>query len=443
MEQKSFGQLLRDLNLVTEEQLEYALQLQREAEVPKTLGEILLEQRIIDAKTLKTIHNLQKRRGDVEADRARYVFSGNDITGELQGADAAGFLKVAKKCEASDLFLGANEKPSIRHHGHLIPLPAEDLSQADAERLLFELLTEEQIATLRQENSVDLCSMLPDVGRFRLHMFRHERGLSGVFRFIADAIWPFDKLGLPMTVQDLAKKRNGLVLITGPTNSGKSTTMASLVDYINRNFNRHIITIEDPIEVIHESKKSLVSQREVNLHTTSYAHALRAALREDPDVLVVGEMRDPETIGIAITAAETGHLVFGTLHTQTSYRTIVRILDQFPPEKRANVRTILAGTLRGVVCQQLVPTAHGNQRVLAYEVLIVNNAISHLILDDKIWQIPATMQMGHGEGMRLMDDALLGLVNTRAISREEALSRAVEKEKFAIFESAEGAYATH
>ena len=246
---------------------------------------------------------------------------------------------------------------------------------------------------------------------------------------------------MPPVVQELATKRNGLVLITGPMNSGKSTTMTSLVDFINRNFNRHIITIENPIEVIHKSKKSLVTQREVNSHTKSYAQALRAALREDPDVLVVGEMRDPETIGIAITAAETGHLVFGTLHTQTSYRTIVRILDQFPPEKRANVRTILAGTLRGIVSQQLVPTAHGNQRVPAHEILIVNNAISHLILEDKIWQIPATMQMGYSDGMRLMDDSLLALVNTRTITMEEALSRAVEKEKFDTVEQpAEGAH---
>ncbi len=430
MEPKSFAQILYDLNLATEEQLDYAVGLQEESAVPKTLGEILLEQGIIDTKTLKTIHNIQKRRGDVEVDQARYVFSGDEITAQLKSADTAGFLEVAKKHEASALFLTANEKPTIRHHGHLIRLPTEVLSQSETEQRLLELLTREQASTLRSEYSVELCSELPKVGRFRLHVFKHEHGLSGVFRFVEEEIWPFEELQLPPVVLDLASKRNGLVLITGPMNSGKSTTMTSLVDFINRNYNRHIITIEDPIEVIHESKKSLVTQREVNSHTKSYAQALRAALREDPDVLVVGEMRDPETIGIAITAAETGHLVFGTLHTQTSYRTIVRILDQFPPEKRANVRTILSGTLRGIISQQLVPTAHGNQRVPAREVLVVNNAISHLILEDKIWQIPSTMQMGHSDGMRLMDDSLLGLVNSKEITMEEALSRAVEKEKF-------------
>ena len=436
MEKKSFGQVLRDLNLVTAEQLENAVHLQGESETPKTIGEILLEQGILDEKTLKTIRSIQKSRGDVQADRARYAFSESNLAERLKDADAATFLKVAKESGASDLYLGSNERPTIRHNGHLIPMPVDPMPQQQAEKLLFALLKPDQVKTFQKNKSVDVCTRLTEVGRFRLYLFKHDRGLVGIFRFIAEEIWPFEKLNLPDVVKELSTKRNGLVLITGPMNCGKSTTLASLVDFINRNFNRHIITIEDPIEMIHQSKMSLISQREVNSHTVSYAKALKAALREDPDVIVIGEMRDPETIGTAITAAETGHLVFGTLHTQTSYRTIVRILDQFPPEKRSNVRTILAGTLRGIVSQQLIPCAHSNERVLAHEVLIVNSAISHLIHENRIWQIASTMQISHGDGMCLMDDSLLALLNKRIISMDEALSRAVEKEKFANLEPA-------
>jgi twitching motility protein PilT len=241
---------------------------------------------------------------------------------------------------------------------------------------------------------------------------------------------PFETLGLPGVVRQFLDLSRGLILVTGPAGSGKSTTLAALIDLLNKSQRLHIITIEDPIEVIHQSDRSLISQRQVPDHSRSFASALRAALREDPDVIVVGELRDPETVSTAITAAETGHLIFGTLHTHNAYRTILRILDQFPAQKRAHIRTLLAGVLRGVISQQLVPNIDGRGRSLACEILVANSAISNLIRDDRVWQIPMVMQTGKRFGMRLMDDSLLELVQRRKISLEEALQRATDKTKF-------------
>ncbi|HXX93475.1 MAG TPA: PilT/PilU family type 4a pilus ATPase, partial [Planctomycetota bacterium] len=222
----------------------------------------------------------------------------------------------------------------------------------------------------------------------------------------------------------------GMVLVTGPAGSGKSTTLTALLDIINKNHKLHVITIEDPIEVVHKSDKSFISQREIPKHSRSFSTALRASLREDPDVIVVGELRDPETVATAITAAETGHLIFGTLHTQSAARTVMRILDQFPAQKRDHIRTLLANVLRGVISQQLVPNLDGKGRSLACEVLVANAAVANLIREDRAWQIPMVMQTGKKYGMRLMDDSLIELVKMKKISLEEALSRATDKTKF-------------
>jgi len=221
-----------------------------------------------------------------------------------------------------------------------------------------------------------------------------------------------------------------MVLVTGAAGSGKSTTLCALLDLINRNHRLHVITIEDPIEVVHKSDKSFISQREIPKHSKSFSTALRAALREDPDVIVVGELRDPETVSTAITAAETGHLIFGTLHTQSAPRTVMRVLDQFPAQKRDHIRTLLANVLRGVISQTLVPNLDGKGRSLATEVMVVNSAISNLIREDRAWQIPMVMQTGKKQGMRLMDDSLIELVKLKKVSLEEALTRATDKTKF-------------
>jgi twitching motility protein PilT len=261
-------------------------------------------------------------------------------------------------------------------------------------------------------------------------VFRHLKGIAGIFRVIAENVVPFDRLGLPGVVRQFVDLSRGMVLVTGAAGSGKSTTLTAMVDLINRHHKLHVLTIEDPIEVVHKSDRSFISQREIPKHSRSFANALRAALREDPDVIVVGELRDPETVATAITAAETGHLIFGTLHTQSAARTVMRVLDQFPAQKRAHIRTLLANVLRGVVSQMLIPNLDGRGRSLACEVMVVNSAVSNLIREDRAWQIPMVMQTGRKQGMRMMDDSLIELVRLKKISLEEALNRATDKQKF-------------
>ncbi len=436
MEQNLFGQILVNLNLITEKQLAYVLSLQQRRE-PKPLGELLVEQDLLDERTVNTILSIQTRR--MKVDKTREDRSEEEFRARMQDADLWAFLKVARESGASHLYLGAGDVPTLRLHGNLKELSLEALSPERATALLASLLDDAQRARFERDNGISLCMEREGLGRFRANLFRHTRGACGIFRLISEEIWSFDRLGLPAVVTQIATKSNGLVLITGPSRSGKSTTLASLVDHINRHQRRHIVTIEDPIEAVHKSQKSLISHRQVGTHTRSFATALRSALREDPDVLVIGEMRDAETTATAITAAETGHLVFGTLHTRNSYRTIIRILDQFPAAKRANVRTILAGVLRGIVSQDLVPNLDGNGVSLAYEVLVVNAATANLIREDRIWQIPMAMQLGTADGMSLMDDNLLTLVKAGKISLEEGLGRATEKEKFVHIQEIAGA----
>jgi twitching motility protein PilT len=318
----------------------------------------------------------------------------------------------------------------IRLHGNLLDLPADPPGFEESRKLLLALLSKEQVDEYYSKKYVDFSLELEGIGRFRTSIMRHLKGIAGVFRVIAEKVVPYDRLGLPAVVRSFTDYSRGMVLVTGPAGSGKSTTMTALIDIINRHHRLHVITIEDPIEVVHQSDKSFISQREIPKHSRSFASALRAALREDPDVIVVGELRDPETVQTAITAAETGHLIFGTLHTQSAARTVMRVLDQFPAQKRDHIMTLLANVLRGVVSQLLVPNLDGKGRSLACEVMVVNSAISNLIREDRAWQIPMVMQTGKRQGMRLMDDSLIELVKTKKISLEEALSRATDKTKF-------------
>lgn len=338
-------------------------------------------------------------------------------------------LHLALKHDASDLHLRAGLPPLIRMHGRLQPLPGGDSSDSNAEALL-EILSADQLHLFEKRHDLDFAYELPGVARFRANFLRQRQGIGAVFRVIPSRIPTLGELGLPQTVFDLARLEQGLVLVTGPTGSGKSTTLAAMIDHINQESDKHIVTIEDPLEFVHANKTSLVTQREVGTHTLSFAAALRAVLREDPDIILLGELRDLETIALAITAAETGHLVFGTLHTRTAASTVDRVIDVFPPEQQGQIRTMLAETLKGVVAQQLLLRADGEGRVAAVEILIGTTALANLIRDGKTYQIPSIMQTGRREGMQTMDQAILELLRAKRITPQEAYRKAVDKETY-------------
>ncbi len=428
MEENLFGQILINFNLLTKEQLDKAVEMQKRANPPRMLGELLVELGYLDEKSLKSILSVQKRK--LELSKATPKATESELQRRLQGAPITEFLKVAKELGASDLYITSGLKPMIRMHGNLLDLPADAPGFEGSRKLLLALLSKEQVEEYYARKYVDLPLDLPDIGRFRVSVFRHLKGIAGIFRVIAEHIVPFDRLGLPGVVRQFVDLSRGMILVTGAAGSGKSTTLTAMVDLINKNHRLHVLTIEDPIEVVHQSQRSFISQREIPKHSRTFSSALRAALREDPDVIVVGEMRDPETVATAITAAETGHLIFGTLHTQSAARTVMRILDQFPAGKRAHIRTLLANVLRGVISQMLIPNIDGKGRSLASEVMVVNAAVSNLIREDRAWQLPMVMQTGRKHGMRMMDDSLIDLVRLKKISLEEALNRASDKQKF-------------
>ncbi len=329
----------------------------------------------------------------------------------------------------SDLHLTSSFPPSMRLHGDMARLPGFS-AVLSSERILLmceEVATGTSRTEFREDNDTDFAYEIPGVARFRVNLFRDRHGVGAVFRQIPSHILSFDELGLPECVKSLCTLNKGLVLVTGPTGSGKSTTLATMVDYVNATRNDHIITIEDPIEFVHENKLCLVNQREVYAHTESFRRALRAALREDPDVVLVGELRDLETMAIAIETAETGHLVFGTLHTSTAISTVDRLIDQFPPDRQAQIRVMLAESLKGVIAQILLKRTGGG-RVAAYEILLGVPAVSNLIREGKTHQIPTIMQTAKRLGMRTMNDALGQLVKDRVVEVEEALAKSMDKD---------------
>jgi twitching motility protein PilT len=307
------------------------------------------------------------------------------------------------------------------------------LVAAQTERLLLEILNDAQKKQLQERGDVDFCYVAQGLGRFRCSIIRQRLGIDGVFRIINSQVRTMDQLGLPERLKGLTQYHNGLVLITGPGGCGKSTTMAAFIDEVNCSRHDHIITVEDPIEYVFQPKSCHITQREIHSHTESFARALRAALREDPDVIMVGEMRDLETVSLAIRASETGHLVFATLHTRNAARTLDRILDVFPIEQQPQIRTMVAGSLRGVVSQQLIPRVDGKGMALALEVLINTRAVESLIRDNKTFQLPSAMQTGKKVGCRPMDDSLLELVNAGIISGQDAYERAEHKNLFKGF----------
>jgi twitching motility protein PilT len=328
---------------------------------------------------------------------------------------------------ASDLHISSSETPMFRIDGEMVLV--EDTSALSAERvhdLLAPIVPERNREEFSQCHDTDFAHEIPGVARYRANLFADRKGPGAVFRVIPSEILTADQLGLPAAVRRLCDLSKGLVLVTGPTGSGKSTTLAAMVDLINKTRREHIITIEDPVEFVHENQMCLVNQREVKTHTMSFKKALRAALREDPDIVLVGEMRDLETIAIAIETAETGHLVFGTLHTTTAISTVDRIIDQFPSDTQAQIRTMLSESVKGVVSQTLLKKIGGG-RVAALEILIVTPAISNLIREAKTFQIPSLMQTGKKQGMVLLNDSLLKLVKDKIVEPEEAYRKAIEK----------------
>jgi twitching motility protein PilT len=334
-------------------------------------------------------------------------------------------LKKMTDLGGSDLHLSTHSAPQVRVHGHLAPLPGfAALTPSDTKRLAYSVLTDSQKHRFEENLELDFSFGLKGMSRFRANLFNQKGAVGAVFRAIPYEIKTFDALGLPAVVSDMCKKPRGLVLVTGPTGSGKSTTLASMVDKINIERHDHILTIEDPIEFLHNHKSCVVNQREVAADTHSFGAALRTALRQDPDVVLVGEMRDLETIEMALRIAETGHLTFATLHTNSAYSTINRIIDVFPAGQQAQIRTQLSLVLEGILCQALLPKASGDGRVMALEVLVPNAAIRNLIREDKIHQIYSMMQTGQDKfGMQTFNQSLATLFQKRMITAEVAMQR--------------------
>jgi twitching motility protein PilT len=331
---------------------------------------------------------------------------------------------------ASDLHFTVGTAPAFRVHGHIQPDEAAAKLDSDTTRqALYGILTSEQQKQLELNRQLDFAYSLPGVARFRVNVFFQRGALGAAFRLVPQQIKTLEELGLPAVLHKLAEQPRGIVLVTGPTDSGKSTTLAAIVDEINRTRTEHILTIEDPIEFLHWHKRCIVNQREIGADATSFSDALRAALREDPDVILVGEMRDLETISTALTAAETGHLVFGTLHTQSAPSTIDRVIDVFPPSQQQQVRIMIANSLQGVVTQTLLPTALGTGRVAALEILFPDDAVRNLIRQAKAEQLYTVMQTSSSRGMQTMEQALAALVLEGTIELDEALSRTTRSEQ--------------
>ena len=344
-------------------------------------------------------------------------------TERIQGKDIrlVDILHRAKLLNASDIHITAGSKPAVRVDGKITPLTEYPILTPDmTQRLAYSIMAEKHRKQLEEKGQVDFSFGVKDIGRFRANVFMQKGSIAAVFRRLPNKIMSIEEIGLSKKVLELCHKSMGLVLVTGPTGSGKTTTLAALINYINQNFPHHIITIEDPIEYVYHHGKSIVNQREIGEDVQSFADALRAALREDPDVILVGEMRDLETIEIALKAAETGHLVFGTLHTNTAISTITRIIDVFPPSQQEQIRIQLSFVLQGVISQRLVPKIGGG-RVLAYELLIPNTAIRNLIRENKLQQVYAIMQSGQAEsGMQTMNQCLTSLYRKKLITLEDA-----------------------
>jgi len=343
------------------------------------------------------------------------------------------FLKLGREQGCSDIHFAVGIPPLLRLLGNLSPIKYRPLTAQELESLIFEILTEQQRAEFAAGHDLDCSYQSEEVGRFRISLFRKVSGIGAAFRLIPQNIPTLEALGLPPAVKKFLDANQGLILVTGSTGTGKSTTLASMLDLLNRTRRLNIITLEDPIEHVHASQTSLVVQREIGTHVDSFAEGLRAALREDPDVILVGELRDPVTIMMAMTAAETGHLVLGTLHTTSATKTLDRILDAMPTAQKAQAANFLAQHLRGVISQKLVKTADGRSRKAMVEIFVNTPAIANLITSGKIFQIPSVLQTGRDKGMQLMDQALMEALQRKEIDPDDAYVHATNKQQFQRF----------
>jgi twitching motility protein PilT len=446
------GRIAVHLKLISVDQLAEATRLQGQAGSEKRLGEILVERGMLTQAQLEQVLRarqqlLAKQRASravaetlpapeagavgkapaESADRshgkrgeAPRAASEGEPTGS-DSADLLALLRLGLERGASDIHVHAGTKLRLRLHGRFETASETELAPATAERLLRAALDAEHARRFDAQGEVDFAWTVPGLGRFRVNLYRQLRGMDGVFRSIPARVPTLEELGLPTALAKFTNYHQGLVLVTGPAGCGKSSTLAALVDLINEERREHILTVEDPIEVLHPPKRCVVNQRTVGPHTGSFARALRAALREDPDVIVIGELRDLETISLALTAAETGHLVLATLHTSGAIRTLNRIVGVFPADQQDQVRSMVSESLRAVISQRLVPTADGQRRVPALEVLVNNKAVGNLIRENKAFQLQSVLQMGAAQGMCLMDDSLARLVREKRVAREEAL----------------------
>ncbi|WP_127346609.1 type IV pilus twitching motility protein PilT [Pseudidiomarina mangrovi] len=344
--------------------------------------------------------------------------------------DITELLSFAVKHKSSDLHLSADSPPMIRVDGDIRKINIPALSHKQVQELVYDIMNDRQRKEYEQNLEADFSFEVPDLARFRVNVFVQNRGAGAVLRTIPSTVLTLEQLNAPDIFRTISDNPRGLVLVTGPTGSGKSTTLAAMIDYINENKHHHILTIEDPIEFVHQNKRSLINQREVHRDTHSFSNALRSALREDPDVILVGEMRDLETIRLAMTAAETGHLVFGTLHTTSAPKTIDRIVDVFPGDEKPMVRSMLSESLRAVISQTLLKKVGGG-RVAAHEIMIATPAIKNLIREDKIAQMYSSIQTGAAHGMQTLDQCLQNLVNQGLVSKLDAKGKAANKDTFA------------
>ena len=343
------------------------------------------------------------------------------------------FFKLMNEQGASDLHLVSGSQPILRVHGEMERVKFKPFNNDELKAMLYEIAPENKIKIFEETGDIDFAYEIPGLARYRANYFQQKWGVGAVFREIPSTILTAEQLGLPKVVTKLSMLHKGMVLVTGPTGSGKSTTLAAMMDYVNKNKKSHIITVEDPVEFVHKSQGCIVNHREVGVHTKGFKSALRGALREDPDIILVGEMRDLETIELALEAASTGHLVFGTLHTQSAAKTIDRVIDVFPAHQQSQIRTTLSESLKGVVAQNLFKRIDKKGRMAVLEILVVTPAVSNLIREGKTFQIPSAIQTGKKYGMQSLDDAILEALEAKKISPEDAYDKAIVKERFVQF----------
>jgi len=340
------------------------------------------------------------------------------------------FFKLMNEQSASDLHLVAGSQPILRVHGDMERVKYKILGNDELKAMLYEIAPEDKIKTFEETGDIDFAYEIPNLARYRANYFQQKWGIGAVFREIPSNILTVEQLGLPSVLNKLSMLHKGLVLVTGPTGSGKSTTLAAMIDHVNRNKRSHIITIEDPVEFVHQSKGCVINHREVGVHTRGFKSALRGALREDPDIILVGEMRDLETIELALEAASTGHLVFGTLHTSSAAKTVDRVIDVFPSHQQAQIRTTLSESLKGVIAQNLFKRIDKKGRMAVLEIMVVTPAVANLVREGKTFQIPSAIQTGKKYGMQSLDDAILEALQSRKISEEDAYDKALVKDRF-------------